>query len=522
MKSAWHPQTGWEYGAADWLCSRQMLVGGWVACAAVRFYLSWQYYCISSDGVHYIEAAQDYYAGRIWAGLDSVYPPGYPVLLAVAHAIGGDWERSGQMLSVLCGVLILWPLFLLFRDALGARVAVLACWLAAISPFMARYSAHVRSESPYLFFSTLALWVFYGAVEARSTRRFFLGGLIAGFAYLIRPEAVAFVVLLPGFLLLRRLLKIEPSSSAVAKASAALCGGFLLLALPYIVYLSIDTGRWGALTRKAGVTLSVSLSDSGLLDGLPESSAADKEAGDFVGFITSHPVLFIKKVALDTLPAIGTFFEVLHFSYVPFLLIGLVLVARERFWLRKDFLLLVFAAFFVFAFTLILVRRRYSLQAVPVSLGWCAVGMLWSWHYLRRAVSQRMAGVALGFLLLFFLGATVPKTLTPISREKSFVRESGLYLRHREPQHEQKKIAVLDDRVSFYARSKALMIDEVQEAALPDYLRRHGANYLAIEAKTWHKRFPAVARAPEGAGLYFEKEFVGTRKDRMLIFQVGQ
>lgn len=500
--------------------SQQILLGAFILCAAVRFYLLWQYYCISSDGVHYIEAAKEFDAGRIWAGLASLYPPGYPGLLVLANAIGGDWEFAGQLLSVLCGVLILCPLFLLLREALDARVAVLSCWLAAISPFLARYSAHVRTESPYLFFSTLTLWVFYRAIDTGSIRRFFLGGLIAGFAFLIRPEAIAFVVLVPAFLLLRRLLKLEISLGAIVKSSAALCTGFLLLALPYIVYLSIDTGQWGAITRKAGVTLSVSLGDSGLL-GVPAPGEPDKEAGDFVGFITSHPLLFIKKVAFDLLPAIGVFFEVLHFSYVPFLLIGLVLVARERFWLRKDFLLLVFVFFFVFAFTLILVRRRYSLQAVPVSLGWCALGMLWSWDFLRRSMSQRVAKVASGVLLLCFLGGTLPKTLTPISREKSFVRESGLYLRDRVPVDESKKIAVLDDRVSFYARAKALMIDEVGESGLPEYLRRHGANYLAIEAKTWQKRFPALAQSPESARLRFEKEFVGTRKDRMLIFRVG-
>ena len=37
-----------------------------VAVAVViRLYLLWQYYCISSDGIHYIEAARKFYLGTL-------------------------------------------------------------------------------------------------------------------------------------------------------------------------------------------------------------------------------------------------------------------------------------------------------------------------------------------------------------------------------------------------------------------------------------------------------------------------
>ena len=59
---------------------KSILVVALLTGAAARLYLVRQYYCISSDSVDYIEAARDFFAGNISAGLGSVYPPGYPLM----------------------------------------------------------------------------------------------------------------------------------------------------------------------------------------------------------------------------------------------------------------------------------------------------------------------------------------------------------------------------------------------------------------------------------------------------------
>jgi hypothetical protein len=55
-----------------------------------------QNYCLSSDGVRYLRATEDFYTGEFMAGLSSHYPPGYPVLIAAIYALFGDWELAGQ------------------------------------------------------------------------------------------------------------------------------------------------------------------------------------------------------------------------------------------------------------------------------------------------------------------------------------------------------------------------------------------------------------------------------------------
>jgi len=314
-------------------------------------------------------------------------------------------------------------------------------------------------------------------------------------------------------------LQREESLAWITKVSATLLAGFAILGLPYIVYLSIDTGQWGSLTRKAGVTLSVSLNESGLLNAPELEGATAEETKDFIGFIRSHPLVFAKKVVKDFFPTIGTFFEAIHYPYVPFFLLGLVLALRGRFWERKDFFLLTYVLFFVFGLAIILVRRRYLLQVVPVCMGWTALGALAFVGWLKSYCNEYRAKIALALTVIIFLAATLPKTLTPISREKSYVREAGLYLKQRGGRN--LRVAVFDDRITFYAGAAALMLDDIKEANLVSYLREQRPQYLAAEARIWQKVYPNIAQRPAQSGLSLEREFVGLRADRMLLFRVS-
>ena len=300
-------------------------------CAVIRIYLLWQNCCISSDGVHYIDAARDFLAGNVLAGLSSVYPPGYPLLIAVTYPLTGNWELAGQIPSVFLGVLLLVPLYRLFSDVFNGEIASIACFLAALSPLLARYAAHVRSESSFLFLTTVALLLFNHAIQRQSTRDFFIGGLVSGYAYLIRPEAIGFMVIVPMVYGMNWLRLRTTGLSCMARFTAAMAAGFLMFALPYIVYLSIETGRWGAVSRKAGITLAISMQESGLLqeDGVDEP--IDVGSVVFMDFIRQHSLQYIKKVVEDSPDAINVLFEALHYSYVPFLLAGLYLVFRDKF-----------------------------------------------------------------------------------------------------------------------------------------------------------------------------------------------
>jgi hypothetical protein len=89
-----------------------------------------------------------------------------------AELATGPTMADSSPVSVRHGKRIL--LCLMLRDAFDERVAGIACLLAALSPFLARYAAHVRTESPYLFFSTLALWLLAQGIHQKSPWPVFL------------------------------------------------------------------------------------------------------------------------------------------------------------------------------------------------------------------------------------------------------------------------------------------------------------------------------------------------------------
>jgi 4-amino-4-deoxy-L-arabinose transferase-like glycosyltransferase len=490
--------------------------------AAIRLFLLWQYYCISSDGVRYIEAAENFYAGQIRMGLSSLCPPLYPLMIAALYPLVENWELAGQILSMVAGVIVLVPLFALLRKIYNENVAVIASFLAAMAPFLARYSVHVRTESPFILLSTVALLLFHCGVKNRLRSRLFCGGLIAGLAYLVRPEGIGFLVIIPIALLVEWWFRKTVSLGAVLLGSLLTLLGFLVFAGPYAGYLAVDTGDWGAVSRKTNITLWHGFRDSGLLGDDDLAAIIGPGSPGIIEIFLSNPIVYIKKIALDLPLSLGVYLEAVYYSYVPFLVLGIFHALRQRFWEQTDLLLFIFVVFHIISFAVILVNLRYAIQLIPASLGWVAMGIIWCVNsdYLRQRLSPSTFRTTLTVVGLIFIGGTLGKTLQPIALDKAYVREAGRYL-SKMKEDGNLKIAVLDNRIPFYAGAEAVYLFEVKDSELRTYIDKQTPHFLAAEKKSWQHHFPSAAERPEDFGLFLEKEFIGVRKDRLLVFKVN-
>src|SRR4051794_30231314 len=92
--------------------SRRLLYGaGALALAlAVRLYLFAGEYTINGDGIRYVAAAGIFGRGRGAEGLSSFSPPFFPLLIAAAYPIAGNWELAGRLWPLLLGSLMLLPI----------------------------------------------------------------------------------------------------------------------------------------------------------------------------------------------------------------------------------------------------------------------------------------------------------------------------------------------------------------------------------------------------------------------------
>ena len=149
-----------------------------------------------ADGLRYIDQAQRISRGEVSDGLfRSIDHPGYPLSIAAVHQVlrGEDphsWQQAAQAASVLAGVLLVIPLYLVAMELFGPRIAWLGCLLFYLSPIPCRVMADTLSESTFLLFWCWGLWT-----AIRFLREGWLGWLppmvaFGALAYLTRPEGL--------------------------------------------------------------------------------------------------------------------------------------------------------------------------------------------------------------------------------------------------------------------------------------------------------------------------------------------
>src|SRR3954467_14419211 len=111
-----------------------------------------------ADGLRYIDQARRISHGAVSDGLfRSIDHPGYPLSIAAVHQVlrGEDpasWQRAAQAASVLAGVLLVIPLYLVAMELSGPRIAWLGCLLFFLTPIPCRVMADALSESTFLLF----------------------------------------------------------------------------------------------------------------------------------------------------------------------------------------------------------------------------------------------------------------------------------------------------------------------------------------------------------------------------------
>jgi 4-amino-4-deoxy-L-arabinose transferase-like glycosyltransferase len=126
------------------------------------------------------------------------YPWGYPLILTPVYAIEGIHPLALKLpgLFFFAGFLIC--LYLLFKNRLERTESLLLVALFAFNPLLIRFLDQILSDIPFLFFSTLALWLI--TKEKQNIIHFVLIGATIFFAFFIRTT---------GILLLASLLTLE-------------------------------------------------------------------------------------------------------------------------------------------------------------------------------------------------------------------------------------------------------------------------------------------------------------------------
>ena len=138
--------------------------------------------------------------------------PGYPLLvLGVQQTVGPwlsahpvwMWVRSGQVASMLAGLLLTAALYRLGRHLLGPSAAFAGCILLLLTPLFLQIRADVLSDDTALALLVLSGYFACQLVEGGGICEGIACGTCGGLAYLVRPEAVQLAVVAAAMLALR-------------------------------------------------------------------------------------------------------------------------------------------------------------------------------------------------------------------------------------------------------------------------------------------------------------------------------
>jgi hypothetical protein len=474
------------------------------------------------DGVVYLEMARSFSKG-LWAeGLAGIYHPLYPLLIGLLHRLIGVFglapprETVAGLLSVFLGSATLLPLYLLVRRMADGKTAIIAAVLLALQPYAVRWSAEVMSDSVFLFFLYLSIWL---GAEVCLTSRVFLAlpaGMTAALAYLTRPEGL--IAILPPLVLMslgaggtggdREGPLPRDREGAGRAVLLRLTGillliiGFLAVASPYLLYLRKSTGRW-QVTRKKSLSGLLGLAmPTGSGGAAPAGSGrvsggegnTEPRAPDLRHIIQadekaesgapppapSHPWL---KALGETVLKVS---NVHHPLLVLFLVAGVALrTSAPRRRRGEIFLLLAVLGLTGLLFLLRLhmhyLSRRHALSAAVLCLPWSALGV--------RGLSRLAGNLRLGALAgetrvagLLLLGAgaiLLPKAMKVKQAHKMPIREVARWIAE-DAGGEPVIVGKGARRVAYYAGGRYFPLPPGSADDALRFARRVGADYLVI------------------------------------------
>ncbi len=248
----------------------------------------------------YLAVPFTYFRDQKWF---SIYPVGWPLVLALGQAIGLPW-----IVSPICGALYVLLLFLIGQELYGELVGLTAALLGALSPMaILMFSSYLSHGSAALMIA-LFLWLFLVGRRRESLPILGLSGASLGFAFGIRPLTAAAVACPFAILLLSELLRSEEKRVTLRSLGVFILGG-VFGSLPVLISNRLITGSAFsfAYSYGAGTSFSVQNFPSALMH-LDATVASVPPAifGWGWGILTGWPILSLS----------------LAFACVPFLLRG--------------------------------------------------------------------------------------------------------------------------------------------------------------------------------------------------------
>lgn len=183
------------------------------------------------------------------------HPPGYPILLAGIFWVAGESNTAIHVVQILCDAAAVVVLFLIALKLVPTGAAIIAGFLAAISPQFAYFSVLLLPDSLTVLPILLAVYFLVRARERKGLINFAVAGALIGVSCWLRANAL----LLAPFLAAASLLIVERGKRL--RAAGVVLAGAIIVIAPITIKNAIVFGRFIPLSLGAGQTLLEGIAD---------------------------------------------------------------------------------------------------------------------------------------------------------------------------------------------------------------------------------------------------------------------
>ncbi|MBT0665306.1 glycosyltransferase family 39 protein [Geobacter pelophilus] len=451
---------------------------------AVRLLSLHNYDVISVDGTAYVGVARSL-RNFDFSGLASY--GFYPVLVWLGGMIIPDLETAGRIVSVIFGVLLCVPVYLLGMELFSRRTAVAACTVMIVWPSLRHWSCEVMTQSTYVTLAFAGIYCVWRMMRNASIRDAILAGFFLSLAYVTRTEAILLVVLLPLLLLIacRRELKARVSVlAAYATVIAVIVSANILL-------VHHSTGTW----QLAGKT-SVALIDAiAYIRQIPDLNyIPGVQPTSYLEILLEFPSFIVTNTGKNIVQLLKT---LIPFPFWGLLVIGLAVggFSPQRNLIRL-FLLAACAPLAVII-VYYYVGPEYTQPYIPVVLLFCAEGLRVTETFVVSRLRCSWPPVVKQWLpynpvmlaaALVFAVITVSPTILERSSATEYLPESdggrrdqknlGLVLKKNLPSG---KIMTRWSRIAFYSEREWANIPNTDYDGILTAARRAGARFLIVD-----------------------------------------
>ncbi|MFH1038892.1 MAG: glycosyltransferase family 39 protein [PVC group bacterium] len=199
------------------------------------------------DGVSMAVSGKNLFSGNglVFQGrAETIHSPAFPVLVGLFWAVTGNLELGGQLVSVVFGALLVFPVFWMGKILFDGRIGIYAALLSAVLPPFIYTSTEIRVVSLYTTLFIFSLLLIYRFALQPGFRSGLAAGAGISLAYLTRPEAMLLLPLAAVLPFLAGSGRDKRGTGSIAAGWAGMAVGFSVISLPYWIFLRRHLGYW--------------------------------------------------------------------------------------------------------------------------------------------------------------------------------------------------------------------------------------------------------------------------------------